>query len=673
MLRHVVTALLAFTALTGGTSSTRPALAWGQEGHSLIAEVAQRRLSPEASIAVEQLLGRGHSLASIASWADDARASRPETYNWHFVDMPIASPQYDASSACESTPKGDCVVAELERLKRDLSCTTGLAKAEALKFAVHFIGDIHQPFHTVEESRGATEIAVDLFMRGFTCTGNCQPLHTPTNLHVAWDSGLILKTVWAWGAYVDRLEEGWLITPDAQVPNLDGGTPSGWAEEAHGTAQRLWSLLPQDHVLNDAYFNAALPIIDRQLAVAGPRAGRRSGGSQPHPAPRRNAAQAYAPGRGAIHALKLLEGYAGIVQCDGYSAYKTLVDPAKRRNCADRIALAFCWSHLRQRFVEIERRGPAPTAKEALHRVVQLYAIERSLRGRSAEERRAGRHAHSKPLVLALKAWFEERLTILSGKSLTAEAIRYGLNHWEGLTHFLDDGRIEMDTNAVERAMRPICLNRKNALFQRRANAAICRCSVCSVACLACGSSGRRSSAFASGGPGRHERAHLPAPLSRDDWAYAAARGRAAARGGRAPATRGNEPAHQEDRRALRLWIRGNAASKHSARSQRQPAGIPSALRSLNLSSTVSRREKLAATRCTAARPSAPVDDGVARRDSNRLELDDTRRSEAYAERSAQVLAVTAKLSGRSGLVPAESFPSRRSAPEDHPQSRGDL
>jgi hypothetical protein len=115
--------------------------------------------------------------------------------------------------------------------------------------------------------------------------------------------------------------------------------------------------------------------------------------------------------------------------------------------------------------VEIERTSPAPTAKEALNRIAQLYAIERSLRGRTAEERHKGRQAHSKPLVTALKAWFEERLKILSGKSLTAEAIRYGLNHWDGLTRFLDDGRIELDTNSVERAMRPIALNRKNALF----------------------------------------------------------------------------------------------------------------------------------------------------------------------------------------------------------------
>lgn len=127
--------------------------------------------------------------------------------------------------------------------------------------------------------------------------------------------------------------------------------------------------------------------------------------------------------------------------------------------------LAFRWSHLRRRLVEIERAGPAPTAKEAPSRIAQLHAIERSLRGRTAEERRKGRQTHAKPLVTALKAWFEERLKSLSGKSPTAEAIRYGFNHWDGVIRFLDNGPIELDTNAVERAMRPIALYRKNALF----------------------------------------------------------------------------------------------------------------------------------------------------------------------------------------------------------------
>jgi transposase len=111
-------------------------------------------------------------------------------------------------------------------------------------------------------------------------------------------------------------------------------------------------------------------------------------------------AYTYAPGRGAVHAMKLLNNYAGIVQCDGYAAYKTLADPA-RDNRVERIEIAFCWSHLRRRFVEIERAGPAPTASEALSRIAQLYAIERSLRGRPAEDRRQGRQAHAKPLVTA--------------------------------------------------------------------------------------------------------------------------------------------------------------------------------------------------------------------------------------------------------------------------------
>jgi len=148
----------------------------------------------------------------------------------------------------------------------------------------------------------------------------------------------------------------------------------------------------------------------------------------------------------------LLDTYTGIVQCDGYTVYKPLANSGG----AEGIVLTFCWSHLRRRFVEIERSNPAPTAKEALSRIAQLYAIERALRGRLAEERRQGRQAHMKPLVAALKTWFEERLKILSSKSPAAEAIRYGLNHWDGLTRFLDDGRIEMDTNSVERIQKAV-------------------------------------------------------------------------------------------------------------------------------------------------------------------------------------------------------------------------
>jgi transposase len=170
----------------------------------------------------------------------------------------------------------------------------------------------------------------------------------------------------------------------------------------------------------------------------------------------------YAPGRGGEHARALLAGYSGIVQCDGYAVYEQLADPARDGGA---VTLAFCWSHWRREFFDIDKGGPAPIAHEALERIAALYAIESRIRGRSAEERRAVRQAETKQLAEEFKAWLQTKLMAVSEKSTIAGAIRYGLNRWDGLVRFLDDGRIEMDTNSVERAMRPIALNRRNSLF----------------------------------------------------------------------------------------------------------------------------------------------------------------------------------------------------------------
>jgi transposase len=135
------------------------------------------------------------------------------------------------------------------------------------------------------------------------------------------------------------------------------------------------------------------------------------------------------------------------VQCDGYAPYKKLP--------AERITVAFCWSHLRREFFKIAERGDAPIATEAVARIAQIYVIEKDVRGTSADERRVARQARSRPLVDALRIFFEHQLARLSGGSDTARIIRYGLRHWDGLTRFLDDGRIELDTNIVERSIRP--------------------------------------------------------------------------------------------------------------------------------------------------------------------------------------------------------------------------
>ena len=169
----------------------------------------------------------------------------------------------------------------------------------------------------------------------------------------------------------------------------------------------------------------------------------------------------YAPGRRGDYAVALLRGYTGVLQTDGYAGYRALADPKR----AGPATLAFCWAHWRRQFFDLAKSPPAPIATEALKRIAELYEIETEIRGKSAEERQAARQEKTKPLVAALKAWLETNLARLAGGSTIAQALRYGLNHWDGLVRFLDDGRIEIDSNTVERSMRPIALNRKNALF----------------------------------------------------------------------------------------------------------------------------------------------------------------------------------------------------------------
>jgi transposase len=169
-------------------------------------------------------------------------------------------------------------------------------------------------------------------------------------------------------------------------------------------------------------------------------------------------AYVYAPDRKHARPAEHLAGFGGILQVDGYGAY---VDLAERGD----VVLAFCWSHVRRQFYELQANAPAPIATEALVRIAALYAVEADIRGLSADDRRQARQRRTKPLVEALRLWLEAKLAVVSGKSTIAGAIRYALSRWDGLARFLDDGRIEIDSNVVERAIRPIALGRKNHLF----------------------------------------------------------------------------------------------------------------------------------------------------------------------------------------------------------------
>jgi transposase len=153
-----------------------------------------------------------------------------------------------------------------------------------------------------------------------------------------------------------------------------------------------------------------------------------------------------------------LADFRGILQADGYAGFTQVYDGGL-------VFEASCWAHARRKFVELDELHKSPVAAEMIARVGALYGIEEEIRGRVPDERRAVRQERSRPLLDAMRPWLEQTLATLSQKSATAKAIRYVLGRWTSLTRFCDDGRIEIDNNAAERALRCVALGRKNYLF----------------------------------------------------------------------------------------------------------------------------------------------------------------------------------------------------------------
>jgi transposase len=166
----------------------------------------------------------------------------------------------------------------------------------------------------------------------------------------------------------------------------------------------------------------------------------------------------YSADRKAERPASHLEGFRGVLQVDGYAGFERLT-------AGGDIVLAACWAHTRRKFYDLHEATGSPIAAEALRRIGELYAIEKIIRGRTADQRQTVRNAKSRPLIEAMKPWLEMELGRIPGRGGLAEAIRYALSRWPALCRFLDDGRIELDNNPVERAIRPIALGRKNHLF----------------------------------------------------------------------------------------------------------------------------------------------------------------------------------------------------------------
>jgi hypothetical protein len=239
--------------------------AWGPEGHRVIAQIARAHLSQAARLQVRELLGND-DLASVSTWADEIRPQRPETFGWHFVDIPMKSSGFDEQRDCyrrdERFSRDDhhnCVVDRIVTFKQVLGDknATRPDRVEALKFLVHFVGDIHQPMHAIAEARGGNDIQVIQF-------GSSKCGIRPCNLHSAWDFGLIEHAARSNEQYAADLEQ--LIARQHLKPD---GTPASWANESFQIAKEVW--LNEAGTIDELYFRRNIGSIDERLALAGVR------------------------------------------------------------------------------------------------------------------------------------------------------------------------------------------------------------------------------------------------------------------------------------------------------------------------------------------------------------------------------------------------------------------
>ena len=226
------------------------AQAWGAEGHRLIAELAETRLTDASRAEVNRLLALepGATLVSISMWADEFRS--PITSSWHYVNLPRAGGcHYDASQSCV---QGNCVVGAIERQVYVLASTQpDEERLTAMKFLTHLVADVHQPLHAgFAEDRGGNKYQLQAFGRG-------------TNLHAVWDSGLIQN--WAGG------EEALRAAVKTEMNrNGEQGTAAIWAEESCGIVVTP-GFYPADRELAAEYQARWAPTLVRQLATAARR------------------------------------------------------------------------------------------------------------------------------------------------------------------------------------------------------------------------------------------------------------------------------------------------------------------------------------------------------------------------------------------------------------------
>ena len=235
-----------------------PCFGWGPEGHRVVAMIATKHLTPEAANKLKAMVGPHDTLAAISVWADDIREENPETAPWHYIDIPLTASTLDMRRDCR---EGNCVVARIEKFRTELANQSAnpAVRREALEFLVHFIGDLHQPLHCEDNNdQGGNHVQVIFF-------------HAPTNLHAVWDSGILQHEKERDIQLASDLDSR--ITPAEKTSWVEGSVES-WAMESHALAREVaYGKLPSGPtpVLEDAYYDVALPVVERQLQRAGIR------------------------------------------------------------------------------------------------------------------------------------------------------------------------------------------------------------------------------------------------------------------------------------------------------------------------------------------------------------------------------------------------------------------
>ncbi len=241
-----------------------PTFVWGGDGHRLVCEIAWRHLTPEARTLISRLrAGEPGTFSETCTWADEVRDERPETYNYHFINIPAGQSGMSLGRDC-GDPAKRCAPWAIQHYGRILADSTrpAVVRKEALKFLSHFVGDLHQPLHAGRPGDlGGNRVYVSFFGDPGTAERRMQ-------LHSIWDSGILRRARITWPASGNDLASG--ITT-ADVSAWSNADVAGWTNESYRIDEEFVYSLSSGANVGEAYYSRALQIARQRIQQAGIR------------------------------------------------------------------------------------------------------------------------------------------------------------------------------------------------------------------------------------------------------------------------------------------------------------------------------------------------------------------------------------------------------------------